>query len=315
MSGRPKRLLSARTTASGRALQRHRRRRDRPGVLSGSKAGQDEQFAAGTGFLVSPCHVLTAYHVAAGGERVDPTRPSTFYVGQGKIGPDFPDLDRFAESSLAHPVAWGRFVHAEQRQHLLERTQSVERNGWEDWALLELDTCFGATPITATATSSWRRSPRARSCKAATRIKARSVGLPGDKSVLSLWEDADCRLIGQIYASGWQHDCITIPGNSGGPIFVTDPADDGTARRRHFRLGHRGRRAGDGDVLRCPGAAKDDPNFYDYLAVAVPVSGFIDRIARTCRPTTRVADFVARYKHDDPYDTAHAGMLSAPSPI
>ena len=70
------------------------------------------QFAAGTGFLVSPCHVLTAYHVAAGGDTVDESRVSTFYVGEGKIGPDFPDLSRFAESARAHPVAWGRYVVA-----------------------------------------------------------------------------------------------------------------------------------------------------------------------------------------------------------
>jgi hypothetical protein len=30
--------------------------------------------------------------------------------------------------------------------NLLVRSQSVERNGWEDWALLELDKCFGAKP-------------------------------------------------------------------------------------------------------------------------------------------------------------------------
>src|SRR5262245_65008371 len=62
------------------------------------------QFAAGTGFLVSPCHVLTAYHVAAGGEGVEEKSVSTFYVGEGTIGPDFPDLNRFADSTRAHPV-------------------------------------------------------------------------------------------------------------------------------------------------------------------------------------------------------------------
>src|SRR5690349_12735316 len=82
--------------------------------LKGTEAGAiglvfyqaaDGQFAAGTGFLVSPCHVLTAYHVAGGGDRVDKNTVSTFYVGQGNVGPDFPDLIRFAEFSTAHPVA------------------------------------------------------------------------------------------------------------------------------------------------------------------------------------------------------------------
>ena len=272
-----------------------------------SSAGTDgqggEQFAAGTAFLVSPCHVLTAYHVAAGGEQVDPTRISTFYVGQGKIGPDFPDLDHFATSSLAHPVAWGRFVHATDASTLLERTQSVERNGWEDWALLELDTCLGGpnygygyvklAPIT---TREIMQSP--------ARIEARSVGLPGDKSVLSLWEDGNCRFIGQIYASGWQHDCMTIPGNSGGPIFVTDPV---TKEQRVTAISVsviavEGLETAASYSLELP---KDDPNFYDYLAVAVPVSGFIDRIAAFLPADDRVAEYVAKYQHDRPYDTAH----------
>lgn len=264
--------------------------------------GGGEQFAAGTAFLVSPCYVLTAYHVAAGGEQVDPTRVSTFYVGQGKIGPDFPDLGRFADSSPARPVAWGRFVSANDGSSLLERTQSVERNGWEDWALLELETCLGApeygygylklSPLTTREVM-----------QSAERIPARSVGLPGDKSVMSLWEDADCRLIGQIYASGWQHDCMTIPGNSGGPLFVKDPVtrEQRVAAISVSVIAVEGLATAASYALELP---KDDPNFYDYLAVAVPVSGFIDRIAQYLPADDRVADYVAKYQHDRPYDTA-----------
>jgi len=180
------------------------------------------QFAAGTGFLVSPCHVLTAYHVAAGGEKVDEKARSTFYVGEGTIGPDFPDLNRFADSSPAHPVAWGRYVRTGDDSKVLVRAQSVERNGWEDWALLELDKCFGAAPYSYGYLKLAPVTTRELMTSGAS-LAARSVGLPGDKSARSLWEDPTCRLIGQIYASGWQHDCITIPGNSGGPILVKDP--------------------------------------------------------------------------------------------
>lgn len=269
---------------------------------AGTGAAGGEQFAAGTAFLVSPCHVLTAYHVAAGGEQVDPTRTSTFYVGQGKLGPDFPDLDHFAESSIARPVAWGRFVHATDGSTLLERTQSVERNGWEDWALLELDTCLGGPNY---GYGYLRLAPLATReiMQSGERIKARSVGLPGDKSVLSLWEDADCRFIGQIYASGWQHDCMTIPGNSGGPLFVTDPAtkEQRVAAISVSVIAVEGLATAASYGLELP---KDDPNFYDYLAVGVPVSGFIDRIAQYLPADDRVADYVAKYKHDRPYDTA-----------
>lgn len=267
---------------------------------AGAKGG--EQFAAGTAFLVSPCHVLTAYHVAAGGETVDPTKISTFYAGQGAIGPDFPELNRFADASRAKPVAWGRFVHAGAGTTLLERTQSVERNGWEDWALLQLETClggpeygYGYLKLAPVMTRDLMRR--------ATPLPARSVGLPGDKSVLSLWEDDDCRFIGQIYASGWQHDCITIPGNSGGPLFVTDPAtkEQRVAAISVSVIAVEGLETAKSYALELP---QNDPNFYDYLAVAVPVSGFIDRIARYLPADERVADFVLTYKHDRPYNTS-----------
>ena len=266
------------------------------------------QFAAGTAFLVSPCHVLTAYHVAAGGQKVDESKASVFYLGQGKLGPDFPDLNHFAESALAHPVAWGRFVHATDNSALLVRAQSVERNGWEDWALLKLETCLGApergygylklAPVTTQDVM-----------RGGARLPARSLGLPGDKSTASLWEDPDCRILGQIYASGWQHDCVTIPGNSGGPLFVLDPVS------RETRVA-----AISVSVMAVEGVETaasygmtlqaDDPNYYDYLAVAVPVASFASRIQPYLEADSRLKTFAAKQVDDAHYgtgDDAEAG--------
>jgi tetratricopeptide (TPR) repeat protein/V8-like Glu-specific endopeptidase len=257
------------------------------------------QFAAGTGFLVSPCHVLTAYHVAAGGDQVDETKVSTFYVGDGTAGPDFPDLDRFADSTTARPVVWGRYVNAEGSRNLLVRAEAMKRNGWEDWALLKLDTCLGAAPY---AYGHLKLAPitTRELMRGGASLAARSIGLPGDKTAASLWEDPTCRLIGQLYLSGWQHDCMTIPGNSGGPILAKDPA---TGEQRvaaitvsHISVEGLAIDASDALVL-----AKDDPNYYDYLAIAVPVSAFVDRIAPYLATDTRVAQFVARTRHDVPY--------------
>ncbi|HET6158125.1 MAG TPA: tetratricopeptide repeat protein [Dongiaceae bacterium] len=257
------------------------------------------QFAAGTGFLVSPCHVLTAYHVAAGGERVDEKSASMFYVGEGKIGPDFPDLNRFAESSPAHPVLWGRYVRTAANSNLLVRAQSVERNGWEDWALLELDKCFGAAPYSYGYLKLAPVSTRGLMTSGAS-LAARSVGLPGDKSAQSLWEDPTCRLIGQIYASGWQHDCITIPGNSGGPILVKDPVtgEDRVAAITVSHIAVEGLSVDASDALVL---ARDDPNYYDYLAIAVPVSGLVERVEPYLVKDDRIAQFIARQKTDDHY--------------
>lgn len=264
----------------------------------------DGQFAAGTGFLVSPCHVLTAYHVAAGGEQVDETKASTFYIGDGKIGPDFPDLNRFADSSVARPVAWGRYVRLGEDSNLLTRAQSVERNGWEDWALLELDTCFGAAPYSY---GYLKLSPitTREIMRGGASVPARSVGLPGDKSARNLWEDPTCRLIGQIYSSGWQHDCITIPGNSGGPILVKDPV---TGEQRvaaitvsHIAVEGLSIDASDALVLK-----RDDPNYYDYLAIAVPVANLLERIAPYLVEDPRVERFLARQRADDHYNSETA---------
>jgi lipoprotein NlpI/V8-like Glu-specific endopeptidase len=262
------------------------------------------QFAAGTGFLVSPCHVLTAYHVAGGGGKVDETAASTFYIGHGKIGPDFPDLGRFAESSAARPVAWGRYVRLAENSNLLVRAQSVERNGWEDWALLELDKCFGAAPYSygylKLAPVTTREIMRGGAA-----LAARSIGLPGDQSAKSLWEDPTCRLIGQIYASGWQHDCITIPGNSGGPILIKDPVT-GEQRVAAITVSHIAVEGLSVDASDSLMLERDDPNYYDYLAIAVPVAGLIERIRPYLTDDARVERFLARHKTDDHYGSEHS---------
>ncbi len=260
------------------------------------------QFAAGTAFLVSPCHVLTAYHVAAGGERVDESRTSTFYLGQGQLGPDFPDLDHFAIATRAHPVAWGRFVHATDNSALLVRAESIERNGWEDWALLRLDTCLGApehgygylklAPVTTRQVM-----------LGAAALPARSLGLPGDKTTATLWEDPSCRILGQIYASGWQHDCVTIPGNSGGPILVRDPVSKETrvVALSVSVMAVEGIDTAASYAMKLPAG---DPNYYDYLAVAVPVAVFAARIQPYLPDDGRMRDFVATQGEDAHYGTA-----------
>src|SRR5688572_14102553 len=52
---------------------------------------------AGTGFLVSPCHVMTAYHVVAAKRKITEQDTATFYVGEGSEGPDYSSGRRYAE--------------------------------------------------------------------------------------------------------------------------------------------------------------------------------------------------------------------------
>ena len=212
-------------------------------------------------------------------------------------------------SSPAHPVLWGRYVRLNEESNLLVRTQSVERNGWEDWALLELDKCFGAKPYNYGYLKLAPVSTREIMMGGAN-IAARSVGLPGDKSAKSLWEDPTCRLIGQIYASGWQHDCITIPGNSGGPILIKDPVtgEDRVAAITVSHIAVEGLSVDASDALVLK---RDDPNYYDYLAIAVPVAGLIERVAPYLAEDARVLAFIGRQKTDDHYGSDNSEQAIA----
>jgi hypothetical protein len=80
-----------------------------------------------TAFLVSPCHVLTSYHVAFSSDPRHPSRSnvSQFYYGQGHD-------DSFESHVNAMPVAWGNW------QGSME-----EGTPKDDWALLRLDKCVG----------------------------------------------------------------------------------------------------------------------------------------------------------------------------
>ncbi|HEX9447777.1 MAG TPA: hypothetical protein VF920_07345, partial [Dongiaceae bacterium] len=174
---------------------------------------------AGTAFLVSPCHVLTAYHVAGGGKPISEKAVAHFYLGQGTIGPDFDDARQFAEETTAHPVVWGDYVPNEDGSSPLLRAKAMLQNGWEDWALLKLDRCLGdektgygffhVLPMTTRDLS-----------RKGDGLRISSIGLPGDKPLRRLWWDPHCRIVGQVHDSGWQNDCVTVPGNSGGPLLL-----------------------------------------------------------------------------------------------
>src|ERR1700749_4306567 len=97
---------------------------------------------AGTGFLVSPCNVMTAYHVVAGKDKLTTSDTATFYVGEGHKGPDYPGGHAYEEGTEAHPIAWGNFLDGES-DNMSIRVKAVQSYGWQDWVLLKLDKCLG----------------------------------------------------------------------------------------------------------------------------------------------------------------------------
>ena len=254
---------------------------------------------AGTGFLVSPCHVMTAYHVVAGKEKLRPTDRATFYVGEGNDGPDYSGSKVYAESSVAHPVAWGDFLDGES-DNIATRVKAVQFNGWQDWVLLKLENClgdpkngYGYLHLKPIATRELTRSGETLSVVA--------VGLPKDRKELTLTEDPSCRVIGQMAESGWQHDCITLPGNSGGPVLERTPKDGEWPGVIGITVSLILLDGMDQEEAEATMLSEDDPSYFSLLSTAVPVSSFINKVAQYLPADPAVSSYIANHRLDTGY--------------
>jgi Trypsin-like peptidase domain len=151
----------------------------------------------GTAFLVSPCYVLTAYHIVFGyrfgprkGMQEQPERDVSATVSVG------------GKRSRAVPAKYGQFSKFPGR----------------DWVLLRLepeagDRCLGEDPNIG-----WvRLAPLA--APIATKKSLSVAGYPADKGVGSLWRQDKCHfyeLSRDIDNDGlWTTDCATRPRASG----------------------------------------------------------------------------------------------------
>ena len=192
----------------------------------------------GTATLVSPCHVLTAYHIAFGGGRT-PGEPRAFAYGppQGS--------EPFGKRVRAFALIWG-----EKRQHF-----------HEDWALLRLEPCVEDSWV-------WWP-PLALDVGEAKSLPdgVMMAGYPVDRPIDQLSVDPSCQVRGrdrQVPAA-WLHDCATRVGDSGGAIFQFD----GDGQPRFLAVVHA---EGSRQMGVAPGWTRVLSNY------AVPVENFIDRI-------------------------------------
>jgi V8-like Glu-specific endopeptidase len=171
-------------------------------------------FDMGTAFLVSPCFVMTNYHVVFGNRLVEPESgqdfSGTFWVGGRK--------------SHAVPVKYGEFYNYE----------------WQDWALLQLDSdsehpCVGEDPNIG-----WVQLASVSSDDALDKSLS-TAGYPSDKPRSSLWRQDTCHvyeeLSGRQYRGLWTTDCPTRPRASGSPIFFIQ---DGVLKVVALMHGHLG---------------------------------------------------------------------------
>ncbi len=157
----------------------------------------------GTAFLVSPCYVLTAYHIVFGHRtgyrkgtvQAEQDVSATFGVGGKK--------------ARAVPVKYGRF----------------SMFPGQDWALLRLEPerghrCLGEDPNIG-----WLQLAPL-SAPMATKKSLSVAGYPSDKSCASLWRQDTCRFYERYHDVEndglWTTDCATRPRSSGAPIFFVE---------------------------------------------------------------------------------------------
>ena len=156
--------------------------------------------AAGTGFMISRCLLLTNRHVAfpPDGARARRGRSVLFHVGQTG-DPRRP----FAETVAATVVQWGA------------RTEH-DFGPYDDWAVARLETRlrgdYDALPLGEVRESTARRS------------SLTSLGYPGAKAIEFggfhyLWGDPECRVV-RLGPLGWETNCAMSPGSSGGPVLM-----------------------------------------------------------------------------------------------
>jgi V8-like Glu-specific endopeptidase len=154
----------------------------------------------GTAFLVSPCYILTAYHVVLGYR-------TGYRKGQPQAERDVSATFGVAgKTSRAVPVKYGRF----------------SMFPGQDWALLQLQPgakqrCLGEDPNIG-----WvRLAPLIPSM--ATKQSLSVAGYPADKDRESLWRQDACHFFERYHDVAndglWTTDCATRPRASGAPIF------------------------------------------------------------------------------------------------
>lgn len=156
-------------------------------VFDGSRSAKTR----GTGFLVSPCHVLTNYHSVFG---IDPDAASSgrqfrvsFTVGDGPL----------QRTVGGQPVFWGAF------------NTKVEH----DWALVRLDSCVGAEPEFG-----WMEL-HAQAPESMAGLQVALAAFPSDRPRDRLWLQSNCQVRSmQRGTSKILHDCAVVTGASGGPI-------------------------------------------------------------------------------------------------
>ena len=150
----------------------------------------------GTGFLISPCYVITNNHVVFSAIRPEPEKDYSLLFRVGLP----PDGKAFLGNTKAIPVVWGTLGAAQR----------------DDWAILKLTTCVGARPDIG-----WMEASEL----PASEVTGKKVGVAGytgdhSRGVLSF----GIGLAGmRDRANGmFRHSASSAPGESGAPVMINE---------------------------------------------------------------------------------------------
>lgn len=194
-----------------RVDRQDQRNRSLSAVAAVQAKGRDERHVAGSGVLISPCHVLTSQHVVFGDGPPKQGLPATVLLGETPA----PRRD-FAARISAQVVGYSRLYWPEA---------SIAH----DWALLRLERRVDGEYSSIDLLPRGRASPD----KAEFGFGKRALsvaGFPGEKlieggGVSALWRHDGCHVLdAESPIGGWATTCAMNPGQSGGPVLAARPA-------------------------------------------------------------------------------------------
>jgi V8-like Glu-specific endopeptidase len=229
--------------------------KDTPGYSAIGLITDDKETFAGTAFLISPCHILTNYHVLYGGGPPDQTTFS-FHIGKPPAGRD----DDFNEKTSAKPVALGSF--------------SKSADVCEDFAVLELNKCVGnqygyvqLAPFSLAQIKTLQDS----------HVAIKSAGFPYTEGLGQISVSPNCRVPGMhiLASNALAHTCNSIEQESGGPIFSSVQSQQNLYVFGMMEGANVAAEGSINDTTLLSGKQATDPALFNR---AVPISCIYDRV-------------------------------------
>ncbi len=169
----------------------------------------------GTGFLISPCHVLTNAHVVA----MDRRKSSVGSKVKFSVGQDPSGEKQFTEFLVdGTVVAQGIIDHKEALKSKEYKPKKSDTN--TDWAVIKLSKPIGKKVGFLTYSQA--------DYKHLKDLSVITAGFPGSRTqngadLSKMYGDINCKILGINAETGYlQHTCQTSPGQSGSPIIVKD---------------------------------------------------------------------------------------------